>query len=184
MIIEFIALAQLDKEDDAHVVVPPLADDQGVLDFAEGLDHPVDLGGADAHAAGVEGGVGAAVDDDAAARGDLDEIAVPPHPLEVVEVGLAILFAVRIVPEAHRHGGEGTGADQLPLLADQRFALVRPGLDLHAEAALLDFAGVNRAGRLAEHEAGDDVGAAADRGELQVALHAGVNPLEVPARQG
>ena len=59
-------VAQPDEQHDALVAVPLLADDQALDDLGELLDLAVDLGRADAHAAGIQHGVGAAVDDDAA----------------------------------------------------------------------------------------------------------------------
>src|SRR4249920_1260908 len=55
---------RLDEEDHAGVVLPFLADDKALLDFVELFDLAVDLGRADAHAAGVQGRVRAAVDND------------------------------------------------------------------------------------------------------------------------
>ena len=48
--------------------------DEAVVDLVELLDDAVDLGGPDAHAAAVEGGVRAARDDGGAAFGE-------PHPV-------------------------------------------------------------------------------------------------------
>jgi drug/metabolite transporter (DMT)-like permease len=90
------------------------------------LDLAVDLGGADAHAAGVERGVRAAVDDHAAVRGDLAEVAVAPDVVEALEVGGVVLAAVGVVPEADRHHREGLGAHQLALLAAHRACRRRP----------------------------------------------------------
>ena len=40
-------------KDDSHIVIPVLADDDAVFDFRDGFHLAVDLGGADANAAGV-----------------------------------------------------------------------------------------------------------------------------------
>src|SRR5690606_26921032 len=95
---------------------------------------------ADAHAAGIEHRVGAAIDDHAAVAGQLHIVAVAPHPGEALEIGGAVPGSIRIVPEADRHRGERRGADQLALLADDRLTRLVPYLDLHAEAAGLDLA--------------------------------------------
>ena len=56
-----------------------------------GAQRAVDLGRADADAARVERGVAAAVDDHAAVRADLDEVAVRPDAGVLLEVGVAVL---------------------------------------------------------------------------------------------
>ena len=58
--------AQHHEQPDHLVVAFALADGEPLDDLRHGFEGPVDLGGADAHAAGVERGVAAAVDDDAA----------------------------------------------------------------------------------------------------------------------
>src|SRR3546814_11413455 len=92
----------------------------------------------DAHAARIEGGVGAAVDDDAVVPGQLDEVAVAPDARIGLEVGGAVALVVRVVPEADRHAGKGLHADQLALLAGHRPAPVVVDRYRHAEAAALD----------------------------------------------
>ena len=108
------------------------------------LDLAVDLGRADAHAAGIERRVGAAVDDHAAVLGPLGEVAVAPDVGEALEVGGAVFLAVGIVPEADRHRRERRGADELALLAAHRLAVVVEDVDRHAEAAALDLAAPHR----------------------------------------
>src|SRR5262249_57340263 len=100
----------------------------------------VDLCGADPHAAGVEHRVGAAVDHHAAVRGDLAPVTVAPDAGKFLEVGGAVLRAVRVVPEADRHRGEGPRAHELALLAAHGFALLVENIDGHAEALGLDLA--------------------------------------------
>ena len=78
------AVAQPDEQHDALVVVPVLADDEALDDLVELLDLAIDLGGADAHAAGVQHGIRAAVDDDAVVLGDLDPVAVAPDARDSV----------------------------------------------------------------------------------------------------
>ena len=62
---------------------PFLADGDRFQHFGDLLHLPVDFGGADAHAAGIEGGVRAAVDDDAVVLGDLHVVAVAPYAGEL-----------------------------------------------------------------------------------------------------
>ena len=59
--------------------------------FVELLDLAVDLGRADAHAAGIQHGVRAAVDDHAAVRGQLGVVAVAPDAGKALEVRRAVL---------------------------------------------------------------------------------------------
>ena len=70
----------------------------------------------------------------AAARGELHVVAVAPDAGKPLEVGIAILAAVGIVPEADRHRRERRRADQLALLADHRRALIVVDLDLAGRA--------------------------------------------------
>jgi len=73
-------------------------DDERVRDLRDGFERGVDLRGADADAVPVQGGVAAAEHEAAAALVDLEEIALPPHPGKVGEVGLPVQLAVLVVP--------------------------------------------------------------------------------------
>ena len=115
-IVERETFAQLDEQHDPHVARPVLPDHQRLDDLVELLDLAVDLGGADAHAAGVQHRVGAAMDDDAAVRRDLAPVAVAPDVRVLVEVGGTVFGAIGVIPETDRHRGKGLGADQLSLL--------------------------------------------------------------------
>ena len=80
--------------------------------------------------------------------------------------------------------GKGRVQTSSPFSAADRLAGIVQDLDREAEAAHLDLAAPDRAGRVAEHEAGDDVGAARDRGQLHVGLDLVVDVVEalrVPA---
>ena len=144
------------------------ADDEGLADLGEAFDGFVDVGGAHADALAVEGGVGAAVDDDGAAGGDGDPVAVAPDAGVRVEVAVVVAAAVGVVPEADRHGRHGVGDDQFADLVDERFAAGVPGLEVGAEAGGLEFADVDREGGDGAGEAAAHVGAAADGGDPQV----------------
>ena len=152
-------------------------------DFRHALDLRVNLRRADAHAAGIERGVGAAVDDDAAMRGPFGEVAMRPDAGKPLEIGAPVLRAIRIVPEHDRHGREGHGADELALLAPDRAARLVEHIDRHAEARPLDLAAPDGLRRYAEHEAGDDVGAAGNRGEVDIRLDRLVDEIEILRRQ-
>src|SRR5690606_22715046 len=111
------------------------------------------------------------------------EVAVVPDARKALEVGGVVARAVRVVPEADRHRGEGPGADQLALLAAQRPRLVVEDLDRHAQAALLDLPAPDRADGIAAGEAAQDVGAAGDRGEADVLLDPAVDVVEALGHQ-
>ena len=72
-LVERQAVAQAHEQHDAHVALPLLRDRDRLGDFLDLLDLAIDLGGADAHAAGIQHGIGAAVHDQSAARGDRRE---------------------------------------------------------------------------------------------------------------
>src|SRR5581483_10270736 len=154
------ALPQLDEKHHADIALPVLPDHQRLDDLVELLDLPVDLGGADAHPAGVQDRVRAAVDDDAAVLGNLAPVAVAPDVRIALEVGGAVPGAVGVIPEADRHGRERPGADQLALLLRHRLSGVVEHLHRHAEPLGLDLSAPHRPRRVAEDEARHDVGAA------------------------
>ena len=111
------------------------------------------------------------------------EVAVVPDAGEALEIGGAVFLAVGIVPELHRHRGERHGADQLALAFGERLAVRRIDVHRHAEAGRLDLALPHRRGRIAEHEARHDVGAARDRGEVHVGFDVAVDVFEAFRRQ-
>ena len=118
---------------------------------------------------GIENGIGAAPDDHAAFRRKLAIVAVTPDVRECLEVRRTVFRVVRIVPETNRHGRKRLGANQLAFLARrQRAALAVKHLDLHAKAAGLNLTPVDRACRVAQREAGDQIRPARDGGELYV----------------
>src|SRR5204863_505084 len=128
LLVEREAGPELHEEHDARVfrVVrrPDLADRDRLFHLVDTLDDAIDLRGADAHAAGVERGVGAAVDDHRAAFGQLGPVAVAPDVRVLVEIGRVIALAAAVVPEDERHRGKRLGADELALLADDRVAVL------------------------------------------------------------
>ena len=100
-----------------------------------------------------------------------------------LEIGRRVFCAAGIVPELHRHRRKGHLADEFALLLAHRPARLVEHVDRHAEPRPLDFAAPDRLRRDAEHEAGDDVGAARDRGEMQVRLDRVVDEVEVFRRE-
>ena len=129
----------LDEEDDADVVLPVLSHHDAVDNSVDRVHLTVDFRRTDADAAGVECGVGTAVHDDAAPLGDEDVIAVTPDVRIDLEIGGPIFFVPWIIPEIDGHGGGGRRTDQFSLPVDDGFAVFIEGLDLHAEAAALQF---------------------------------------------
>ncbi len=181
--VQRLPLAQPHEENDPFVPLPLLSNDQALDDFIELLDLAVDLRGADPDAAGVQHRVGAAVDDDPAVRRQLHVVAMAPHARVALEVGCAVLAAVRIVPEPDGHRGKRLRADQLPLLAYDRRAGFVEDLDLHPECAHLDFAAPDWARRVAADETADDVGAAGNRRQVDIRLDVFVHEVEALRRK-
>ena len=163
----------------AHVAVELLGDGQRFLHLADRLDLRVDFRRADANAARIQRGVRAAVNDEAGMRGRFREVAVAPHAGKALEVGSTVFRAVQVVEEAERHGGKGFRADEFPLLPRCRSrAVVAPDLDGKPQSRPLDFTGIDGPRRVSQHEAGHDVGAAGDGGEVQVRLDRVIDQAE------
>src|SRR6185503_10876742 len=143
-------------------------DDEGVRDLRHGFERGVDLGGADADAVPVQGGVAAAEDEAAAALVDPEEIALPPHAGEVGEIGLPVQFTVVVVPQPDRHRRHRLGDHHLADLTGDGLAPVVERVGGHAEVAGLVFPGVHRQHGRAAGESAAYVGAAAARVQPQV----------------
>src|SRR6185437_2049015 len=86
--------------------------------------------------------------------------------------------APRIVPKAHGHARERRRAHELTRRADEWEPRLIEHLDAHAKAARLQLAAVHRPDRVAEGEARDDVRAAADAAQPDVALDLCVDVIE------
>ena len=78
-VVECDAVAQPHEQHDAHVALPFLADGERLEHLGDLLDLPIDLRRADAHAAGIQHRVGAAVNDDAAVLASTRIVAVAPE---------------------------------------------------------------------------------------------------------
>src|SRR5581483_6954359 len=105
-------------------------------------------------------------------------IAVAPDVRIFFEVSPPVLAAVRVVPEPERHRRERLGAHELTFLSAHGFPFIVVYLDLHAETPALNLAAPHREERIAEHEAGNQIGAPGDGGETDVALHAAIDVVE------
>ena len=169
------AVAQHHEQDDAGVAFPLLADGDAVHHFGDGFHLAIDFGSADAHTAGIQRCVRAAMDNHAAVGGYLGEIAMRPDAIELVEIGGAILGLIVIVPEADGCAGKGFRANQLALSAWQRTATFIEYVHRHAQPFALQFAFVHRQPRAAQSETGDEVRAAADGGQRHVCLDIAVD---------
>src|SRR5665811_2075230 len=112
-----------------------MADHDRILDLWHGLDRPVDLCRADPDSRGIEGRVRAAIDDDAALRTNLDEVAVRPDSREVLEVCGVVAVSSGVLPERHRHGRKRLRTDEFSLATDVRMTMAVPRLHSHAESA-------------------------------------------------
>ena len=147
------------------------------------LDGAVDLAGPHPDALAVDGGVGAAIDDGGAARGDLDPVAVAPDPGVTLEVARPVARAVVVAPQEEGHRRHRLGDHELADLVDDRVAVLVERLDPGAERPALELAAVHRQQRDAADEGRADVGAAAGREEPGVAPDVLVDPLEALRRE-
>ena len=102
--------------------------------------------------------IGSAPDDDAVVFGQLAIVSVAPNAGERFEVGGAALFAVRVIPKPHRHGGEWCGANQLTLLPANGLPWSLK-ISTFMPSARLEFAAVDGANRVAQRKARDDISA-------------------------
>ena len=76
------------------------------------------------------------------------------------EIGTQVFFIVRVIPEIDGGIREGFGADQLTFLLANRFALFIPYFYRHPQTATLDLTLPDWQAGVAEHKAGEDIGAA------------------------
>ena len=134
-VVERDARAQPHEQHDAHVVVPILADADRLDDLRHLLDLVVDLRRADAHAAGIERRVGAAMDDDAAMLGPFGEIAMAPDIRRSAR-NRRRDTSCRPDRSRSRPASTGNGLVQTssPFSCAHRLAVVVPDIDRHAEA--------------------------------------------------
>jgi hypothetical protein len=176
------ARLQLHEEHDAHVALPVLADHHALQHLQLLLDLAVDLGRADAHAAGVEHRVGAAVDDDAVVLGELGDSRRGTRCRGSARSRRRGSGCRRGRSRSRRHRGEG------PVQTSSPFSprTGRPSSSNTSTAMPRPRTGSRRARpgrRVAEDEAGDDVGAAGDRGEQRSLLDVAVDEVEASRRR-
>ncbi len=105
-----------------------------------------------------------------------------PDVAEHAEIRLVVLVPIGIVPEPHWHARERRRAHQFASLPRRRrTAPFVEYVHRHAQPAALQLAAPYGKGRIAEREAGHDVGAPADAAQLDVGLHALVHVVEAVA---
>src|SRR5690606_7901290 len=113
----------------------------------------------------------AAVNHHSAGSGQLHPVAVTPYIVIFGKVCSVVFAAIRVIPEADGHTGEGSSADQLALLTDgQAVAIAVKHLDLHAQSTRLQLTAINGGKRVAKCETGDDVGPAGDARQAEFRL--------------
>lgn len=148
------------------------------------FDDGVDVGGAHPYAHAVEGGVGAAGDDDRQVFVDGDPVAVPPDLGVGVEVAGPVTDAVGVVDEVEGHGRQRRGHHQLALFTCQGASVGIPRGQRDAERGALDPARSygQQGGTAGEYRA--DVGTAADRLQPDVRCEPVVDPTPGAGREG
>ena len=181
-----------ERDEQRHPVGPVGAvdpDHERLGDRVDGFDRFIDVGRAHPDPVPVQRRVAAAMDHQRAAVGDSHPVAVAPYPRRrtviplVVEIRCAVTGSVRVIPEPDGHGRHRRGDHHLAHLADQRPPLWRPRLQSHPEIAGGQFPGQCGHPCRAAGESGDDIGAAAHRGHLDVLSYFGFRPLEQVGRQ-
>ncbi len=152
--------------------------DEAVGDLGQRLDHRVEVAGAEAHAAAVERGVGAARDHAGAVVGEGDPVAVAPHARIVGEVRARGASRRRVAPEADRHRRHRLGDHELALHAGRARRCRRDRTASTAQPSSRQLISPARTGqqRHRAHEGGAHVGAAAHR----LHLHAGARRRRAP----
>ena len=142
------------------------------------LDLTVDFCCADTHTTGVERGIRAAVDDHAVVCGQFGKVAMTPDIVETLEIGCPVFLAIGIIPETDRHDREGARTNQFAFFATHWLTEVIKNIDRHPQAPALDFSAIDGQHRVAEHEAGNNVCPAGNRGKQDVGLDFTINPVK------
>ena len=116
---------------------------QAVPDFGNAFHSGIDFGCADAHPAPVQGSVRSSENNDRAAWGYFDPVAVPPHTGVGFKITAAVTFIVAVAPEVNRHRGHGFENDHFAQLIDDGLPLVVEGFQFAAQHPTLNFACVH-----------------------------------------
>src|SRR6185437_8236305 len=105
-----------------------------------------------------------------------------PRPIPVApdvginaEVGRTILYSPRIVPKSDGHAGKCPGTHQLPFPAVKWPTVGIEDLYRHPQAPGLQLSSPDRRDRIAQGEAGDDVGPPTDAREMDIRLDRAVD---------
>ena len=91
------------KKHDTLIALPILADSDRFEDLRYGFHLTVDFRRPDPDSTGIQGGVGATCDDEAARWSFFGEVAVGPNAREPFEVGGPVTLFVSVVPKTQRH---------------------------------------------------------------------------------
>jgi len=182
---QLVPLGEFHEQDDALIPFPVLSDGQAVGDLFHLLHLVVKLGGADANTGGLEHGVGAAIEGEAAGLAVVYHIvSMTPYIGVHREVGILVLGIAGIVPEVKGHGWCRSLADQLPFLIGNGTARFVINIDLHGQRGKLELTGIHGTGRASRAKAAVDVGTAGRGVEPEVFLDFLVHILESLGREG
>src|SRR6185503_16972293 len=178
---------KLDEQHDAHIAgsaaIDLLPDGDTLQNFGQLFYLAINLRGSNPHAARVESGVAPTVDDVAAVARHLRPVAVPPHARVIIEVRCPVFPAVGIVPEFGGHAGEWLRTHQLAGNETHRPSAIVEHIHRHPQPRCLNLTSIDRQYGIAEYEAGDDVAAAADAGEVHVLLDLPVDVVKAVVRE-
>src|SRR5438876_8354606 len=114
---------------------------------------------------------------------NLCPVAMAPDTREILEVRRAVLGAILVVPECYGHTGKRSSANQFARNESHRSSSIVENVYRHSESGRLNLSLIDRQNRIAQHEAGDDVTAAADAGEVHVRLDFLVDVIKAVVRQ-
>ena len=127
------AVRQLHKQHHLDVAFNGSPDHDGVRHFIHGFHDPVNLRRSDSDPARIQCRIASTGNSDAALFGEHHEVAVMPHPRELLEIRASV-FGLRLVvpPKTEWHGWERLFTDQLPHLVQNRLPIRVVHLHRHA----------------------------------------------------
>ena len=174
--IENNALFKPHEQNYPHIALKHLTDCNGFQNLRNLFNLRVNLGGANANAAGVQRRVGPAMDNEPTMSRPFGKIAMLPNARKALEIGGAVFGAILIVPKPDWHRGKSLGADELALAFAQRVPLLVPHVYGHTETRTLNLPRINRRCRITQHEARHDIRAARNRGEMHAVADRLIDP--------
>src|SRR5579864_8907320 len=138
LVVDRYAGLQHDEQDDAALAPPPLFDRDRFGEFGHVAQLAIDFRRADTDPPHLQGRVTASEDYDAAMCRELRPIAMSPSVRKALEIRVPVLGAVRIIPEADRHGRKGARDDEFASGAMERSAGFVKNLYAEAKRGPLD----------------------------------------------